>query len=193
MSKKIVYHTHHIIPKHMGGSNDPDNLIKLTVEEHAEAHRKLYEQYGNKFDRIAFLVLSKQIGVEEANYMKLLGPKNWTAEGKENLRKAASQRKGNKNGFYGKTHTDATKNKISESLSGDNSWIKNIDPALLPYTKKYIIIYPNGKTKEVAGLKVIAEEFNVSIENVHATIKRISMGKLPKRGVFANTIIREVI
>ena len=29
-----LYHKHHIIPKHMGGTDDPSN--KLTVEEHAE-------------------------------------------------------------------------------------------------------------------------------------------------------------
>ena len=34
----------------MGGSDDPENLVKLTVEEHAEAHRLLYEKYGEKGD-----------------------------------------------------------------------------------------------------------------------------------------------
>jgi hypothetical protein len=32
-------HKHHIIPKHMGGTDDSDNLVELTIEEHAEAHR----------------------------------------------------------------------------------------------------------------------------------------------------------
>jgi hypothetical protein len=39
-------HLHHIVSKHMGGTDDPSNLIELTVEEHAEAHRKLFEQDG---------------------------------------------------------------------------------------------------------------------------------------------------
>lgn len=59
----------------MGGTNDPNNLVKLTVAEHAEAHRLLYEEHGNKFDYIAYMALSNQIGYEEANYLKLLGPK----------------------------------------------------------------------------------------------------------------------
>ncbi len=50
-------HKHHIIPKHAGGSNDPSNIIELTIEEHAEAHRKLYEQYGRWQDRVAWLSL----------------------------------------------------------------------------------------------------------------------------------------
>lgn len=47
-------HTHHILPKHMGGSDDPSNLIELTIEEHAEAHRLLYEQHGHWQDNVAW-------------------------------------------------------------------------------------------------------------------------------------------
>ena len=52
-------HKHHIIPKHMGGSDDPDNLIALTRAQHAEAHRALYEQYGKQEDLWAWKFLSK--------------------------------------------------------------------------------------------------------------------------------------
>jgi hypothetical protein len=59
----------------MGGDDSATNLVKLTIEEHAEAHRKLYEEHGNKFDYIAYMALSNQIGYEEANYMKYLVPR----------------------------------------------------------------------------------------------------------------------
>jgi hypothetical protein len=58
-------HTHHIIPKHMGGTDDPSNLVELTVEEHAEAHRILFEQYGKWQDNVAWKALSGHIGKEE--------------------------------------------------------------------------------------------------------------------------------
>lgn len=58
-------HKHHIIPKHMGGTDDKENLIELTIEEHAEAHRQLYEKYGKWQDRLAWRALSGQIGKEE--------------------------------------------------------------------------------------------------------------------------------
>ena len=62
----MLKHKHHIIPKHMGGSDDPSNLVELTVEEHAEAHRKLYEQHGHWQDKIAYDMLSGQIGLDDA-------------------------------------------------------------------------------------------------------------------------------
>jgi len=58
-------HIHHIIPRHIGGTDDPSNLIELSVEEHAEAHRVLYEQYGREEDRMAWLALSGQASKKE--------------------------------------------------------------------------------------------------------------------------------
>lgn len=67
-----VTHKHHIIPKHMGGSDDSTNLVELTVEEHAEAHRLLWEQHGNEYDRIAWLSLTKQIDCAEARILSVI-------------------------------------------------------------------------------------------------------------------------
>jgi hypothetical protein len=58
-------HKHHIIPRHAGGTDDPSNIIELTVEEHAEAHRLLFEQHGRWEDRVAWKALSGHIGKEE--------------------------------------------------------------------------------------------------------------------------------
>ena len=58
-------HKHHIMPKHMGGSDNPDNLITLSVKEHAVAHAKLYLKHGNLKDYIAYKGLRKQMGKEE--------------------------------------------------------------------------------------------------------------------------------
>ena len=53
-----LYHMHHIIPKHAGGTDISSNLEKLTVPEHAEAHRKLWEEHGRIQDYAAWKALS---------------------------------------------------------------------------------------------------------------------------------------
>lgn len=60
-----IYHIHHIIPKHLGGTDEPSNLIKLTIEEHAEAHRILYEQLGHWQDKLAWQGLTGLIGKDK--------------------------------------------------------------------------------------------------------------------------------
>lgn len=60
-------HLHHIVPKHMGGTDDPSNLVELSVEEHAEAHKKLFEKHGKWEDELAWKALSGQIEMSEAS------------------------------------------------------------------------------------------------------------------------------
>jgi hypothetical protein len=66
-------HKHHIIPKHMGGSDDESNLIELTVKEHAEAHLKLYEKYNKHEDLCAYYMLSGNVEKFRKVYCKLGG------------------------------------------------------------------------------------------------------------------------
>lgn len=49
----------------MGGTDEPENLIELTVEDHAEAHRRLFEEYGHWQDYLAWQGLCKIIPREE--------------------------------------------------------------------------------------------------------------------------------
>ena len=59
-------HKHHIIPKYEGGSDDPSNLVALSVTQHAMWHFAEWQRKGREEDRIAWQGLSKIIGHEEA-------------------------------------------------------------------------------------------------------------------------------
>jgi len=85
-----VYYTHHIIPKHAGGTDDPSNLIKLTLEEHANAHKELFKKYGRWQDEVAYKAISGSIGKEEIIKLKqslATKGKKQTKEHKEKLKK----------------------------------------------------------------------------------------------------------
>ena len=96
----MILHRHHIIPRHIGGTNESSNIVKLTIEEHAEAHRILYELHGRWQDKTAWLGLLGLISKED------IMQNVWDA------------RRGEGNSFYGKKHTDETKAKISKANKG---------------------------------------------------------------------------
>lgn len=74
-------HKHHITPKHAGGTDDPTNIVELTVEEHADAHRVLFEMYGRWQDYIAWQGLSGRLNKEDIIREKIrlgnIGKKPW--------------------------------------------------------------------------------------------------------------------
>lgn len=100
----MLTHKHHIIPRHAGGTDDPTNIIHLTPEEHAEAHRVLFEMHGRWQDYIAWQGLAKRLSKEEIHRSKSslanIGRVPW---------------------HKGKTigpRSEETKRKISEKLTG---------------------------------------------------------------------------
>ena len=93
-----IYHNHHIVPKHMGGTDDPKNLKKLTVEEHAAAHKALYEEHGDDYDKWAWMGLLKMVSREEII-----------------SRVIATSNVKNKTGI---PHTEEHKAKVSASMKG---------------------------------------------------------------------------
>ena len=56
-----IYHIHHIVPRHAGGTDNQENLVKVTIPEHAAFHYERWVLTDNIYDRIAWLALSKQI------------------------------------------------------------------------------------------------------------------------------------
>jgi len=84
----------------MGGTDDSSNLVELTIEEHAEAHRLLYEQYGHWQDKVAWQGLLGLIPHEQI------------------MKEMYAARRGKGNTFYGKKHTEETKRIISKKNKG---------------------------------------------------------------------------
>lgn len=74
----------------MGGGDSDGNYEYLTVEEHAEAHRKLYEKHGHFQDLLAWKGLSGQIGKEELIRQHL------SESGKKGIRARKSTNRGKK-------------------------------------------------------------------------------------------------
>lgn len=85
-------HLHHIVvPIHAGGSDSPENLIELSVMEHAEAHRILWETYGRWQDKLAWQGLCGLIDKEDI--CREISPRANALEMNRNKRKNGYQKK----------------------------------------------------------------------------------------------------
>ena len=130
-------HKHHIIPKHMGGTDDTENLIEVTVDEHANLHKQLWEDLGYWQDEIAWKGLSGQISSFEASQEarrrsmtgRIVSEETRRKIGKSNANRIVSEETRSKlrEKGLGRTFSDETRMKISNALSNNKnrSGVKN--------------------------------------------------------------------
>jgi hypothetical protein len=125
--------THHIIPKSMGGTDDPDNLVDLTPREHYIAHKLLVKiTQGEDRKRMAFALwrmtnngnlitardyeFSRKMFVEHMSTFRT--GKKFSKHSDEARKKASLRAIGEKNNMFGKNHTQEAKEKISQNRKG---------------------------------------------------------------------------
>ena len=130
-------HTHHIIPKHMGGTDDPSNLIELTPRQHALAHKKLYKKYGKWQDKMAYesLLKLKDRHTITKEIQRRTGLMSKGRKLSEQAKKNISQ------GMIGIVHTESHNKKIGETLA-----------------QKWLVTDPNGKVHMIKNLHTFCKK-----------------------------------
>lgn len=91
---------HHIIPRHAGGDDSKENLIRLDYKQHTFAHHLLWKAYNNIGDKLAFTFMSnvdidkqkfirievgKMVGARHRDFMIDLGNSQGPIQGKLNV------------------------------------------------------------------------------------------------------------
>ena len=114
-SKTGYTEIHHIVPKCMGGTNEPENLVKLTAREHYLCHWLLAKHYNNKQLWAAFSMMIQS----STNHSRIISGRMF-----ERAKIARSKSvTGKNNPMYGKpsackSHSEETKEKIRQSKLG---------------------------------------------------------------------------
>jgi hypothetical protein len=127
---------HHILPKCCGGLDIQTNLVELTAREHFIVHLLLCKIYpDHKGLRFALWMMSNVKDKKQKRYfpnsrlyemirleyLELISGENGNIHSEETRQKMiikARERIGGKNGFYEKSHSNESKEKIKESLFG---------------------------------------------------------------------------
>ena len=121
-----MIHKHHIIPRHMGGTDDPSNLVELSIEEHAEAHHKLFEEYGHWQDKIAWLALAGRIEdvIKETQraFFTVDKRREWSERMRRNRRNGTVVNKPNINA---KTYRIIAQDGAVEQVHNLRAWARN--------------------------------------------------------------------
>jgi hypothetical protein len=139
LPKTTYTEKHHIIPKSMGGSDTAANLVDFTAREHYIAHLLLWQmtmapKWHNKMTMaLHMMVNGSGYGKQKLERSKYLMPsrlvEKYRLEWREHL---SESMKGENNPFYGKTHSEETKELLrqrnaenkhirSEKLKGENN------------------------------------------------------------------------
>ena len=112
---------HHIIPRHRGGDNSPDNLVKVSHRQHIFLHKLRWRAFGEIGDKVAFQMMSGQTelarsGMLELSRLAKLG-KPLTLEHREKLKTIHKERMQNP------LHLEKVRSAqlMSASLKADNA------------------------------------------------------------------------
>lgn len=158
----IIYHKHHIIPKHMGGSDDPSNILKCNVAMHAFLHEQLWKKYGHWQDKVAWQALSGQINMSEAS--KIAKIEGCRKGGLTNIGKKHSMKRrlANSRSKIGHIVTTETRSKISNSLKGRPLSKEHIQKRTESQSKTWQLIDPNGRKIIIKNLNQFCKNNNLN-------------------------------
>ena len=128
-----IFESHHIIPKSLGGSNQKDNLVKLTPKEHFLCHLLLSKMYtGIKKQKMVYALWAMMNLCNNHQYRKKIKGRLYETiriEFVNQLRSQTGENHFNRGRKTGRTKDDFTKEwkeKISASKKGKPTWNKGI-------------------------------------------------------------------
>jgi len=117
---KTYTESHHIVPRSLGGSDEPDNLVNLTAREHFVCHWLLVKmttgQDHHKMLNALRMMRAEKHGQER--YNTKITARVYESIKQEYAELQSKQFTGTGNGFYGKTHTEEARKRISEANKG---------------------------------------------------------------------------
>ena len=132
--------SHHIVPRSLGGGDEPNNLVNLTPREHFVCHWLLVKmttgQEHHKMLNALRMMRAEKKG--QHRYNTKITARVYESIKQEYAKLQSESLKGKGNGFYGKTHTPEAREKIRQ---------KNLGNKLTPEQHARLVANTTGKKK----------------------------------------------
>lgn len=179
---KVVYtERHHIVPKCLGGSNSKENLVRLTGREHFLAHRILNKIYPDNADlKTALFLMCKSNRSNVRRVDSKLYEHLKTAQAK----RMSALHKGKK-WSKGKTHSIATRDKISSSQKGKVLSVATKEKMSYAKSATWLITHPYGADIIYKGsLEIFCDLNDIS--------KQMMQASAGNNGVICTATVRQI-
>lgn len=144
--------THHIVPKSLGGSNDKENLVKLTAKEHFISHlllTKMYAKGSDEYYKMCYAFLMMLVTSQNQN-------RYITSKKYELLKKTRSVNMKEKQG--GKNNSQYNTRWIHNTITLEDTKIKISDDYILP--EGCVFVRKSTKTIMTIKCEYCFNEFN---------------------------------
>ena len=181
-NKEIIgyYESHHILPKSLGGTNCPDNLIQVPLNVHYDLHRLLPEftigpdhykmMYAYSFMSKVHNMYSNDI--DFSKYNPALDPE---IKNKISLSAKKDMQKRKENGWINPFTTDAIKEMVSKRATERN--IKSNPMKNKEYAEKHNAQLRGRKRPDInTSYKVSSEEHDIVIVGVKNLLEYAGLG-----------------
>lgn len=111
---------HHIQPRSLGGTDSPDNLVDLTAREHFVCHWLLTKMTTGEdhYKMLNALRMMRAKKHGQQRYETAITSRVYESIKQEYAALQSILRSGKGNGFYGKTHTESARQRISDANKG---------------------------------------------------------------------------
>ena len=160
---------HHILPRCLGGSDDPENLVDLTAEEHFVAHQLLVRIYPGQ-EKLVFALhmmtrtndfLSRNNKLYSWIRKKVSDARKGKPCSEETRRKISESNKGKSAPNKGVPMSEEQKLKLSKKLKGSVPW--NLGKPMSEETKQ--------KLSETLTGRVVGEHSQETKEKISKKLK----------------------
>lgn len=157
------FERHHIVPRSLGGNDDDENIISLSIRDHVFAHALLAKIHGGSM-WYAYWMMVNGVASERAKrsgqMIRVSSRLVSMARGKVGY-SISKSRSGERHHFHGKARADHVKRKISDSLSekykngyvSHNKGLVRTDKQKKSFSEGMKRYYKNGGVHPMLGKK----------------------------------------